>query len=77
MSATLFSPLLRFFLFIYFTDFFSSTNCLILKQDYYTVHGDDAMFAVKEIYHSMSVVKYFGSGAFQLQSWLFNGLLLL
>ena len=29
-------------------------------QDYYTVHGQDAIFAAKEIFRSMGVVKYWG-----------------
>ncbi|XP_065184148.1 DNA mismatch repair protein Msh2-like isoform X2 [Sycon ciliatum] len=31
------------------------------RADYYTVHGNDAIFAAKEIFRSMGVVKYWGA----------------
>jgi len=40
-------------------------NCFL--QEYYTVHGDDAMFTAKEVFRTMGVVKYWTSG--ELAMW--------
>ncbi|KAG1678939.1 DNA mismatch repair protein Msh2 [Nymphon striatum] len=34
------------------------------RNEYYTVHGQDALFCAKEIYKTTSVLKYFGSGKY-------------
>ena len=33
-----------------------------LFQDYYTVHGEDAVFVAKELYKTTAAIKYLGSG---------------
>jgi DNA mismatch repair protein MSH2 len=38
------------------------------RTEFYTVHDQDALFVAKEVFRTMSVVKYFGSGSKKLAS---------
>jgi DNA mismatch repair protein MSH2 len=51
----------------------SCHNATALLQDYYTLHGDDAIFAAKEIFKSQGVLKHWG--AKQLPSVAMNQML--
>ena len=41
---------------------FLNTFGPLLFQDYYTVHGEDAVFVAKELYKTTAAIKYLGSG---------------
>jgi hypothetical protein len=38
------------------------------RGDYYTVHGTDAVFAAKEVFHSAAVVKFIGADNNRIES---------
>ncbi|XP_071486616.1 DNA mismatch repair protein Msh2-like [Diadema antillarum] len=38
------------------------------RTDYYTVHGQDAVFAAKEVFKTHGVIKYLGSGSNKIES---------
>ena len=46
---------------ISYCQMFSVTD-IIFDQEYYTVHGNDAIFIAKEIFKTMNIVRYIGSG---------------
>ncbi|XP_014768650.1 DNA mismatch repair protein Msh2 [Octopus bimaculoides] len=46
----------------------SATLRIFDRTDYYTVHGSDALFVAKEVFKTLGVVKYLGSGSNKMES---------
>ncbi|XP_060592306.1 DNA mismatch repair protein Msh2-like, partial [Ruditapes philippinarum] len=50
----------------------STTLRFFDRTEYYTVHGQDAVFVAKEVFKTSAVVKYLGSGEKKLESVVLN-----
>ncbi|XP_053396445.1 DNA mismatch repair protein Msh2-like [Mercenaria mercenaria] len=50
----------------------STTLRFFDRTEYYTVHGQDALFVAKEVFRTSGVVKYLGSGEKKLESVVLN-----